>query len=257
MKNSAPKTSSADVSAPRPAKATLRMLVLPQINSWMLIPGLMFGLVLSAGIMLKLFSGRVPPEMMIDQTLSNGHNGLLTFIAASLGTLFSPLGGALLLGAVCLYLLIISRSPVNALGVGAIASIGWLSAEILKFLVARPRPDAALLADPLVTENGLDSFPSGYVSLGVGIAFALSYLAYKTSWWKPALLGGILLVVALAWSRLYLGAHYPSDVLAAMINASAFIFFFTGLWNRYTTKLIARLRFLSVFGPLPEPQKSA
>lgn len=208
------------------------MLILPQINSWMLIPGLMFGLVLSTGIMLKLFSGRVPPEMIVDQALSNGHNGALTFMATSLGTLFSPLGGALLLGAVCLYLLIVSPSPVNALGFGAIASIGWLSAEVLKFLVARPRPEAALLADPLVAENGLDSFPSGHVSLGVGFAFALGYFADKTSWWKPALLGGVLLVLALAWSRLYLGAHYPSDVLAAMINASAFILFFTGLWNK-------------------------
>lgn len=161
MKHSVFKAFSTDVSTPSPAQATLRMLVLPQITSWMLIPGIMFGIVLSAGIMLKRFSGHMPPEMIVDQTLSNGHNGLLTFIATFLGTLFSPLGGALLLGAVCLYLLIISRSPVNALGFGAIASIGWVSAEVLKFLVARPRPDAALLADPLVTETDSIVFPAG------------------------------------------------------------------------------------------------
>lgn len=91
----------------------------------------------------------------------------------------------------------------------------------------------------------------------MGIAFALSYLTYRTSCWKPTLLGGILLVLALAWSRLYLGAHYPSDVFAAMINASAFILFFIGLWNRYAVKNIAKLRFLSVLGPLPAARKSA
>ena len=58
------------------------------------------------------------------------------------------------------------------------------------------------------------------------------------------------MVVVVALSRLYIGVHYPTDVVASVIAASAAVLFFTGLWNRYGIVLIAKITVLARFGPL-------
>ena len=65
-------------------------------------------------------------------------------MALLLSTVFSPLGGAILLAVICLFLLLVRRAPVNAIGFGAVASVGWLSSQVLKVIVERPRPNPAL-----------------------------------------------------------------------------------------------------------------
>jgi len=49
--------------------------------------------------------------------------------------------------------------------------------------------------------------------------------------------------------------HYPTDVAASVIAASAAILFFTGLWNRYAMAIIARIRVLVRFGPITAPTR--
>ncbi|MBT2547246.1 phosphatase PAP2 family protein [Arthrobacter sp. ISL-65] len=118
-------------------------------------------------------------------------------------------------------------------------------------IVGRHRPDPALLANPLAPESASDSFPSGHVCLAVALAFALYYLAWRTRWEKSALGFGFGMVVVVTLSRVYIGVHYPTDVLASVIAASAAVLFFTGLWNRYARAVIARITVLAWFGPIP------
>ena len=80
---------------------------------------------------------------------------------------------------------------------------------ILKPLIARPRPcdlnDAIRL---LIPRPGDDSFPSGHT--GISFAAVGALLAVKSRLWVPA----FVLALIIAFSRLYLYVHWPSDVLA-------------------------------------------
>jgi undecaprenyl-diphosphatase len=156
-----------------------------------------------------------------------------------------------LLAVVCLFLLFVRRSPVSAIAFGAVSAVGWLSCQVFKVIVGRPRPDQTLLADPLAPESASDSFPSGHVCLAVALAFALYYLARNTRWQKTAIVAGLVLTAVVAASRLYIGVHYPIDVLASILAASAAVLFFTGLWNRYAPTTLSKLTVLARFGPLP------
>jgi membrane-associated phospholipid phosphatase len=87
----------------------------------------------------------------------------------------------------------------------AAGSLIWL----LKLAFDRPRPveDAA---GPIAGA----SFPSGHAMTSMAIVLALLLLA-RTQWGQAGIaLAGGLLTVAIAWSRLELGAHFPSDVIA-------------------------------------------
>jgi len=85
---------------------------------------------------------------------------------------------------------------------------------ILKPLVARIRPCDVNTAVQLLVARPTDySFPSGHTASSFA---AVSALYFSRQWfWKP----GLVLAVLIAFSRLYLYVHYPTDVLAgAMIG---------------------------------------
>ncbi|MEG0764615.1 MAG: phosphatase PAP2 family protein [Pseudoflavonifractor sp.] len=96
-----------------------------------------------------------------------------------------------------------------ALALGAICTNG-----ILKHLVGRPRPWLSVEGlTHLIVENDPLSFPSGHTCA----AFAAAGVWFKT---LPKRWMGILALVLAAlmgFSRLYLGVHFPSDVLAGML----------------------------------------
>ncbi|ARI80656.1 putative potein [Microcystis aeruginosa FACHB-905 = DIANCHI905] len=46
-------------------------------------------------------------------------------------------------------------------------------------------------------------------------------LSWRTRWFLGVVLLGIPLVLVIAWTRLYLGVHFPSDILAAWLLAIA------------------------------------
>lgn len=235
-------------------QARMRLGVLPQIRSWVLWPAVMAVCVLALGFSAKFIPGYTSGELVVDQDISGHHDGFLNTVALTLNTVFGPLGGVVVLAVVCLYLLLVRRAPVNAIAFGAVGAVGWLSCQLFKVIVGRHRPDQTLLANPLAPGSASDSFPSGHVCLAVALAFALHFLARGTGREKLAVAFGVVMVVVVGLSRLYIGVHYPTDVLASLIAASAAILFFTGLWNRYAMSIIARIRLLERFGPIPAPR---
>ncbi len=65
------------------------------------------------------------------------------------------------------------------------------------------------------------SFPSGHAMSSMVLVAALAILLWRTRWrWLVLGLGSVF-VVAIGWTRLYLGVHYPSDVLAGWLVSLA------------------------------------
>jgi membrane-associated phospholipid phosphatase len=99
------------------------------------------------------------------------------------------------------------RAAVLVVGVG----IEWLCTQITKAAVDRPRPPA-----PLVHTSGA-SYPSGHAANSIAwLAFAIAVAAViPTRGGRIAVIvAGALLAVLVGLSRVYLRAHYLSDVLA-------------------------------------------
>ncbi len=76
-----------------------------------------------------------------------------------------------------------------------------------QFLAQRPRPDAALALIPV---PNFPSFPSGHAALAFSAAAVIGFRLRRVSVWMLALAAAGLI----AASRVYLGVHYDTDVLA-------------------------------------------
>lgn len=113
------------------------------------------------------------------------------------------------------------RRPGLAGALAASCAGGWLLSSTLKMIVMRPRPPAAFR----LTEHASYAFPSGHTIAGFAFFVALALLAathiprrgvrlFIVGW---ALGVGTLVGV----SRLYLGAHYLSDVIGGALVGTA------------------------------------
>lgn len=90
---------------------------------------------------------------------------------------------------------------------------------ILKLLFHRDRPS---LWHPSVIETGF-SFPSGHSMLSMALVLCIVLILWKTRYKWVAIISGALIVVVVGLSRLYLGVHYPSDVLAGWCVSTAWV----------------------------------
>lgn len=98
-----------------------------------------------------------------------------------------------------------------------------VSAYVLKWLIARPRPDVFMHAYAPTT---LHSFPSIHATLSVAFYVFILWLLYDTlpAVWRHVANGAVTaLILAIGFSRLYLGVHYPSDVLAGYVLGGLFV----------------------------------
>lgn len=128
---------------------------------------------------------------------------------------------------ICLCLLLCKKTSVH-FGIPAAAGALFISLfnKLLKAAVQRPRPDDVL---HLVSEGGF-SFPSGHSITSMFFYGMLIYLVrtYAKDRKTADILSAVLAVPMLLVgpSRIYLGVHYPSDVLAGWCLAIAFLMIF-------------------------------
>lgn len=214
---------------------------LPQARHWVLAGVLLGAAVIVLGLTVQLLPGDTAAELGVDQGLSRHHVAVLSAVAMAINLVFGPVAGLALVAVVALYIWLARRDWIKAIAFGLVACSGWVASEAFKLLIARQRPNPALLVDPLSPETGSNSFPSGHVSFAVALAFALFFLARGTRWRRYVATAGAVMALIVAWSRLYVGVHYPSDVAASFLAASAAVVLLTGLWNRFAPRLLDRL----------------
>jgi membrane-associated phospholipid phosphatase len=95
--------------------------------------------------------------------------------------------------------------------------------RLLKFAFQRPRPN---FSDPILSLTGY-SFPSGHTMVATVLYGVLAaFLISRISRWPMRVLVGVLaacLIALVGFSRIYLGAHYLSDVMAAIVEGLAWL----------------------------------
>jgi len=117
---------------------------------------------------------------------------------------------------------------------GLIATVIGASATsyILKILIDRVRP-SGLIPSAIETSS---SFPSGHATLSVALYGFLAYLLCKIYPKNTVLISTLatLIILAIGFSRLYLGVHFPTDILAGYI--------FGGVWLLIGIKIMTLLK---------------
>ena len=102
-----------------------------------------------------------------------------------------------------------------------IAVIGSAVLDIVaKNYFARMRPDLWLSITPETTY----SFPSGHAMGSSTVGMAVILLCWPTRWRWPVMIATAVFVFLVGLSRVYLGVHYPSDILAGWTAAIAWTF---------------------------------
>ena len=101
---------------------------------------------------------------------------------------------------------------------------GWIANTAVKVLVGRERPEIV----PHLMEAGGESFPSGHsfnaavVYIAMAIAFAA--LSRRHSVRYTIIATAMVLSAMVAWSRVMLGVHFPSDVTAGWLGGAGWAF---------------------------------
>ena len=135
----------------------------------------------------------------------------------------SRLGSSLLIGPLalaCCIALYRKLGPASGLYVAVATAGAVVIFNVDKLLVGRPRPPVAHLE--AATHS---SFPSGHATLSAAFYVALATVVASRWGPRPRAVGlmttAVLLVAAIASSRVYLGVHYPTDVAAGVLLGGA------------------------------------
>lgn len=133
---------------------------------------------------------------------------------------------------VVLFILIKNKKTGFLIGLNLV--IVTILNQALKFILQRPRPTEFRI----INEIGY-SFPSGHSMVSMAFYGFLIYLIYKNVKNKylkvPLIIILSLLIIMIGISRIYLGVHYTSDVLAGFLISIAYLVLYINFANKLMT----------------------
>lgn len=128
----------------------------------------------------------------------------------------------------CLLFLLIFWKQKKGFVISACLIGSTLINNLIKVIVRRNRP-----VDLMLVEENTFSFPSGHTMASVSMYGLLIYLVWQSKFSKKLkIILTILLsvlILAIASSRIYLGAHYASDIIGAILMSTIWLIIFINI----------------------------
>ena len=165
-------------------------------------------------------------DLQISQTLQGIRNPLFSDTMNLVSEIGDDFHLVIIFGLV-IALIFFAGLKLEALKIATTSLTGALIGTLTKWIVSRPRPDSGLVNIQAVISD--KSFPSLHVLLFTIFFGYLCYLSiYKieTNWLKILIASvSAFLILTIGLSRIYLGVHWPSDVLGGYLLGAVFISF--------------------------------
>jgi membrane-associated phospholipid phosphatase len=152
-------------------------------------------------------------DTALTETVTAARTPAATKVAVLLHRVGAWPWGALPLTGVLLLPLLRRQWSAAILVVSAWAATSLVAVPAVKWLLDRSRP-----VDPLVWEDTA-SYPSGHTAFAAVLAVAASAVCPPRAR-LPTALCGTVVVAAMAWSRIYLGAHWLTDTVGGALLGS-------------------------------------
>jgi len=193
------------------------------------------------GLLIAKNAANTAAETNVLAQISRSRVSSVVDISLALDKVFSPTF-AIVIGIVAAGLVFLaSRKWMTVIHFVLLMAGTWLGSEVVKLIVRRPRPTARL-ADTLVPNPDPDSYPSGHVCFAVGLGFALFVVIANARLTVIVGILAVILSVGTAWTRVYLGIHYPSDAIASLVYSAAAFVAIEALWRQFSGRIFRMAR---------------
>ena len=175
---------------------------------------ILLGLAVATALLGIGVKSRVPGfDLQMMLAIAGHRDATLTAIAG----IVTDAGSFPLLAPLSIVFLLLRRwkRPADDLALIVIAAGSALVPSVVKLVVARPRPTIEHL-----THLSSLSFPSEHTTQAAAIYLTIAILLskdLKRGWRDLLIVIAIVIALGVAWSRVYLGVHYPTDVVAGLV----------------------------------------
>ena len=160
---------------------------------------------------------------------------LISDFTIPIAKIITNFGGAICLIMISIVLLLVIKNKKIGIAICANLAIAWVLNSLLKNILQRPRPNEYRL----INESGY-SFPSSHSMISMAFYGFIIYLIYKyvkNKYLKWSLITMLsILIVLIGISRIYLGVHYTSDVLAGFFVAISYLVIYISIVNKFIMK---------------------
>ena len=157
---------------------------------------------------------------------------LISDTITPIAKVITQMGGAIALLTITIALLLFLKNKKIGIAIAINLIVATILNLVLKHIVQRPRPTEYRM----ISETGY-SFPSGHSMVSMAFYGFLIYLIYKQVENKKVKWGLIIalsiLIATIGISRIYLGVHYTSDVLAGFTISVSYLIVYTSIVKKF------------------------
>ncbi|MCI4660073.1 phosphatase PAP2 family protein [Cryobacterium zhongshanensis] len=183
-----------------------------------------------AGFLVSSSPAWTSVDLAIVNAVGGTQTGFADGIAVGINWVFGPPMAVLITLLVAASVLAFSRRLVTTVWFVFLVAVPWLGSDVIKLLVHRVRPNFPALVHPIIATPTSWSFPSGHTAFAASLSLALIVILWKSRWHRLTVVAGVVLGLTVAVSRVYLGVHYPTDVLASLVYSVAAVTIVNSAW---------------------------